>query len=89
MKSLDFNMARLPVWIQLGNVPLELFTKNGLSYIASAIGNPLYMDRFIANQSRLSFAKICVEVDVLSDIPRLIDVKMRNGTLTSVSVEVP
>ena len=89
MKSLDLNMARLLIWIQLGNVPLELFTKNGLSYIASAIGNPLYMDRFTANQSRLSFAKICVEVDVSSVIPKSIDVKMRNGSFISISVDVP
>ena len=26
MKSLEFNMAKLPIWIQLGNIPLELFT---------------------------------------------------------------
>ncbi|XVF68435.1 hypothetical protein PTKIN_Ptkin11bG0002500 [Pterospermum kingtungense] len=32
------------------NVPLELFTLRGLSYIASGIGNPLYMDRFTTNR---------------------------------------
>ncbi|PPD72683.1 hypothetical protein GOBAR_DD30417 [Gossypium barbadense] len=37
-------MDRLPVWIHLKHVPLELFTRGGLSYIASALGNPLYMD---------------------------------------------
>ena len=54
MESLEFNMETLPIWIHLGNVPLELFTKNGLSYIASAIGNPLYMDRITATQQRLA-----------------------------------
>ena len=88
MKSLAFNMARLPVWIQLGNASLELFTKNGLSYIVSAIGNPLYMDRFTSSQSRLSFAKICVKVDVNTEIPMSIVVKLRNGVIRSVSVEV-
>ncbi|PPR83651.1 hypothetical protein GOBAR_AA37058 [Gossypium barbadense] len=34
-------MDRLPVWIHLKHVPLELFTRGGLSYIASALGNPL------------------------------------------------
>ena len=37
MKSIEFNMAKLPVWIQLRAVPLELLTQKGLSYIASAI----------------------------------------------------
>ena len=63
--------------------------KNGLSYISSAIGNPLYMDRFTANQTWLSFAKIYVEVDVATNIPSSIDVKLRNGSLISISVEVP
>ncbi|MFQ6637220.1 hypothetical protein Gotur_014143 [Gossypium turneri] len=34
----------MPVWIQCYRVILELFTQKGLSYIASAIGTPLYMD---------------------------------------------
>ena len=89
MKSLDFTMARLPVWIQLGNVPLELFTNNGLSYISSAIGKPLYMDRVTASQKRLAYAKICVEVEATTEISSFIDVKLRNGTMTSVTVEVP
>ena len=26
MRSLEFNMARLPIWVHLGNIPLELFS---------------------------------------------------------------
>ena len=89
MESLDFNMKKLPIWIHLRNVPLELFTKNGLSYLASAVGNPLYMDRITENKQRLAFAKICVEVDALSTIPRVIEVRRRNGGLVNVTVEVP
>ncbi|XVF60890.1 hypothetical protein PTKIN_Ptkin08bG0084500 [Pterospermum kingtungense] len=37
MDSLDFNMARLLVWVNLYNVPLEAFSKKGLSYIASVL----------------------------------------------------
>ena len=49
LASLEFDMAKLPIWIHLGKVPLELFTQKGLSYIASAIGSPLYMDRITAS----------------------------------------
>ena len=75
--------------MHLGNVPLELFTQQGLSYIASAIGNPLYMDRFIVCQSRLAFAKIYVEVEATLDIPRFIDIQMRDSSYVSISLEVP
>ena len=84
-----FNMSKMPMWIHLGNLPLELFTKNGLSYLASALGNPLYMDRITANQQRLAFAKICVEVDASMEIPKFIEVKRRNGSMITIFVDVP
>ena len=87
MKSLEFDMTRLPVWIQLGNIPLELFTQKGISYIASAIGNPLYMDRITASQQRLAFAKVCVEIEVSMEMVRSIEVEVRNGSTVHVMVE--
>ncbi|KAK8631578.1 hypothetical protein V6N13_028361 [Hibiscus sabdariffa] len=38
LKELDFDLTCMPVWVQLHNVPLQLFTKKGLSYVSSAIG---------------------------------------------------
>ena len=89
MNSLEFNMAKLPVWIHLGNIPLELFTQKGISYIASAIGNPLYMDRITASQQRLAFAKVCVELEASMEVIRSIEVEVRNGKTVHVSVEYP
>ncbi|MFQ6671301.1 hypothetical protein Gotur_035896 [Gossypium turneri] len=63
-------MDCLPVWIHLKHVPLELFTGGGLSYIASALGNPLYMDRITASKQRLPYAKVCVELSVDQVLPR-------------------
>ncbi|XVF59307.1 hypothetical protein PTKIN_Ptkin07bG0265200 [Pterospermum kingtungense] len=55
-------MSRPPVWLHLRNVPLELFTQDGLSCIVSVIGNPLYMDRITTSQKRLAYAKVCIEL---------------------------
>ncbi|MBA0600693.1 hypothetical protein Gorai_003894, partial [Gossypium raimondii] len=63
-------MDRLPVWIHLKHVPLELFTGGGLSYIASALGNPLYMDGITASKQRLPYAKVCAELSVDQVLPR-------------------
>ncbi|XVE63318.1 hypothetical protein DITRI_Ditri07aG0010400 [Diplodiscus trichospermus] len=82
-------MARLPVWMQLGNIPLELFTQTGISYIARALRNPLYMDRFTTSQQRLAFAKVCVEVEATSELPACIEVELRDGSIVPVKVEVP
>ncbi|XVF66858.1 hypothetical protein PTKIN_Ptkin10aG0072300 [Pterospermum kingtungense] len=36
-----------------------------ISYIASAIGTPLYTDKFTALQQRLVFVKVCIEVELV------------------------
>ena len=65
-------MEKLPIWIQLSNIPLELFMQKRLSYIASAVGTSLYMDQITASQQRLAFAKICVEIEASMEIPKSI-----------------
>ncbi|XVF83564.1 hypothetical protein PTKIN_Ptkin16aG0499300 [Pterospermum kingtungense] len=84
LQALDFDLKKIPVWIHLSNVPLELFTRRGLSYIASVLGVPLYMDRFTASQQRLAFAKVCVELDASKEIPKEIKVEMKDGHLVYV-----
>ena len=77
MKSLEFNKAKLPIWVHLKNMPLELFTKNEFSYIASALGNPLCTNKITANHRHLAYAKICVKIDAPLDIP--IPLRLRDG----------
>ncbi|XVE90995.1 hypothetical protein DITRI_Ditri20bG0120300 [Diplodiscus trichospermus] len=89
LRTLDFNMAKLPIWVQLSNVPLELFTQRGISYIASALGNPLYMDRFTASQQGLAYAKVCIEIDTKLEIPKEIVVELHDGTFADIQVEIP
>ncbi|KAF7124437.1 hypothetical protein RHSIM_Rhsim12G0195300 [Rhododendron simsii] len=57
--------SSVPVWVKLYNVPLESWTEVGLSYI----GNPLYLDEFTQDHSRLTFAHVCIEVEAAKEIP--------------------
>ena len=79
MGEMEFNMAKLPIWVHLRNIPLELFSQRGISYIASGIGNPLYMDKITISQQRLAFAKVCIELEAGMEVPRSIEVELRNG----------
>ncbi|XVE48638.1 hypothetical protein DITRI_Ditri01bG0017900 [Diplodiscus trichospermus] len=88
MSHLEFDLSRIPLWIHLRNVPLELFNKKGLNYIASTIGTPLYMDHVTTCHQRLAYAKLCVEVNVDANVPRFVDVKMKNRNLVSIAVEI-
>ncbi|KAG5531584.1 hypothetical protein RHGRI_026261 [Rhododendron griersonianum] len=38
---------------------------SGMSYVASALGRPLYADRMTETCKRLNYTKVCVEVDVI------------------------
>ncbi|XP_039054688.1 uncharacterized protein LOC120197152 [Hibiscus syriacus] len=89
LKRLSLNLSKIPVWVNLFNVPLELFSRTGLSYIASAIGVPISMDTITATKSRLEFAKVCIEIGVRDVIPKHIVVVLKNGQTTSITVEVP
>ncbi|MBA0781907.1 hypothetical protein Gotri_002788, partial [Gossypium trilobum] len=55
-------MDQMPIWIQVSQFSLDFFTRKGLSYDASALGKPLYMDGITASQQRLAFAKVCVKI---------------------------
>ncbi|XP_017642485.1 uncharacterized protein LOC108483539 [Gossypium arboreum] len=89
LKKLEFSLDYMAACIHLSGVPLELYTRLGLSYIASAIGNPLYMDRITADRMRLSYAKLCIEVSTTVVIPRFVNVELLDGSIVSIVVSVP
>ncbi|GAV92423.1 DUF4283 domain-containing protein/zf-CCHC_4 domain-containing protein, partial [Cephalotus follicularis] len=79
----------MPVWVKLVGVPLQFWTKTGLSYIASVLGRPLYMDACTTNRYALSFARVCVEMDVASSFPHNITVEIGDGITIDIGVEYP
>ncbi|XP_039059914.1 uncharacterized protein LOC120203808 [Hibiscus syriacus] len=89
LQRLNFELTRLPLWFHLYNVPLDLYSREGLSYIASALGVPLTMDSIIASKTMLEYAKVCIEVGAKENLPETIDVILANGLTTTIYVEVP
>ncbi|XP_031398560.1 uncharacterized protein LOC116209144 [Punica granatum] len=61
----------------------------GISFIASAISKPLYMDRATALRSRLDYAKVCIEVEVENEIPNTLTVDLGNEHTVEVLVDTP
>ncbi|KAK8508612.1 hypothetical protein V6N12_044528 [Hibiscus sabdariffa] len=85
--SLDYAL----VWIRLWHVPLELYIVHGVGYLASALGKPLYTkytDKASTIRLSLEYAKICVEVSVVSCLPASILVDIGNGNVVSIGVEL-
>ncbi|KAI8560219.1 hypothetical protein RHMOL_Rhmol04G0239000 [Rhododendron molle] len=79
-------LAKLPIWIQLFNVPLQFWIAEGLSYIASFVGKPLYVDELTETAKRISYANICVEVDVTASLPHSVDLLTACGRKPLVKV---
>ena len=64
MDMLNIQLTSIPIWVKFYNILLEYWTNTSLGHIASVVGNPLHLDSLIDNQSKLSFARICIEVGV-------------------------
>ncbi|GAV93044.1 DUF4283 domain-containing protein/zf-CCHC_4 domain-containing protein, partial [Cephalotus follicularis] len=79
----------IPVWVKLSNVPVHLWTNVGLSYIASVLGRPLYMDASTTKRQNLTSARICVDMLATSAFPTNINLDLDDGTSTVVDVEYP
>ncbi|PKI54638.1 hypothetical protein CRG98_024989 [Punica granatum] len=82
-------MRKMPIWVQLRKIPLQYFHPKGISYLASAIGKPLFMDRATALRSRLEYAKVCIELDVDKEIPEFLNVDLGNNRSAEVLVDIP
>ncbi|KAL2236244.1 UNVERIFIED_CONTAM: hypothetical protein Sindi_0816100 [Sesamum indicum] len=65
----------VPVWVSFPELPTHLFRKEVLFTVASMIGNPLQIDDATLNQSKLSKARACIELDLLK--PRLEDFQIQ------------
>lgn len=83
LSLLKEELQKVPLWVRFYGLPLEFLTATGLSYIASAIGKPLHADRMTSSKKRISYARICVEVDASKDF----DLQCGNCSWTTVFVE--
>lgn len=66
------------------DVPIHLWNPKGLGKLASFIGVPLMLHKQTATTSRMTYARVCVEVNVDSDLPSQIDAMVGN-----VRIKVP
>ncbi|KAL0291137.1 UNVERIFIED_CONTAM: hypothetical protein Sradi_7033400 [Sesamum radiatum] len=82
--------TQVPVWIKLRHLPVELWTTEGLSTVASGIGKPLYPDAITRACTRLDFARVCIMLDISSKLPKhiVIMVPHDDGGETACKVDV-
>lgn len=83
----DNEVGKVPIWVKFHGIPLEYWTPQGLSTISSAIGIPLYMENITELGERLEFAKICVDMDIVSEFKEVIELELPNGKIAIVRLD--
>ncbi|KAL5713366.1 hypothetical protein ACHQM5_015447 [Ranunculus cassubicifolius] len=60
----------LPIWVKVYQVPKQMWTDEGLAFIAGLIGTPLYTDELTKGAERLEFANLCVEISAATKLEK-------------------
>ncbi|KAL0295662.1 UNVERIFIED_CONTAM: hypothetical protein Scaly_3093900 [Sesamum calycinum] len=74
----DQESSIVPVWVSFPELPAHLFHKDAIFSIASIVGTPLQMADSTYNQSKLSQARVCIEIDLLKPILEEFDIQIQD-----------
>ncbi|XP_060210967.1 uncharacterized protein LOC132637984 [Lycium barbarum] len=75
--TIDFDFTKvypteIPLWVTFPKLPMSCWDIENLSRIASAIGVPVYADECTTKQTRISYARMLIEVNVTQPLPEKI-----------------
>ncbi|KAL2248692.1 UNVERIFIED_CONTAM: hypothetical protein Sindi_2342900 [Sesamum indicum] len=71
----------IPVWVCFPELPAHLFHKNALFAVANMIGTPLQIDDCTFNQSKLSKARVGIEIDLTKPLVEVFNVQINGITI--------
>ena len=78
----------IPLWIHLKNVPMEMYSWKGLSFVSSQVGIPVRLHPETEQCENLKVAKIFVKVDLSKQLPKLMNFNLQ-GKDTLVEYSYP
>ncbi|GKA54305.1 zinc knuckle CX2CX4HX4C containing protein [Tanacetum coccineum] len=66
-------MTRIPIWVNLHDVPLKVFEEDGICLIARLIGKPIMLDSYLSSMcndswGRSSFSRCLIQVNSEADL---------------------
>nr|TKS00953.1 hypothetical protein D5086_0000177950 [Populus alba] len=72
-------MSRVPVWVKFPCLPLCCWSPICLSKIASVIRRPIQCDQLTSSLSRMSYARVLVEIDLLEELRQSVEISLPEG----------
>ena len=79
----------VPTWAVLKNVPPQLYSLNGISVVASGIGEPLHTEKSRLDPYHFGDTKVKVEIDLSHSPPEAVVVRDTQGNSAKINVEYP
>lgn len=83
------DLQSAPTWAILKNIPPQLYSLDGISVIASGIGEPLHTERSRLDPINIGATKVKVVIQLDSTLPSTVVVKDVQGNTARVAVEYP
>jgi len=74
------DMVHMPIWVRFPSLPLKFWSSICLSKLASMLGKPIQCDAPTASMTRLSYARVLIEVDLLTALSTSINLVLPNGS---------
>ncbi|XP_070046819.1 uncharacterized protein [Nicotiana tomentosiformis] len=62
-------LSDIPLWVIFPKLPMSCWGSEALSKIASAIGKPLFANECTTKKTRISYARMLIEVNVTRTLP--------------------
>lgn len=78
-----------PTWAVLKNIPPQLYSLEGISVIASAIGEPLHTEKSRLDPINIGLTKVKVIIQLDTTLPSTVVVRDIQGNSARVAVEYP
>ncbi|XP_019251250.1 PREDICTED: uncharacterized protein LOC109230181 [Nicotiana attenuata] len=69
----------IPLWVKFPKLPMSCWGMRSLSRIASVLGKPIFADECTTKQTRVSYARMLIEINVTKELPSEIWVMEPNG----------
>ncbi|XP_062101006.1 uncharacterized protein LOC133806930 [Humulus lupulus] len=77
----------VPLWICLQELGLQYSSSKCLSALVSTIGRPIMVDKFTRERSRVQFARVLVEMEIMDSLPKSIQFINEHGQIMEQGVE--
>ncbi|WMV08879.1 hypothetical protein MTR67_002264 [Solanum verrucosum] len=83
----DEETSQAMAWISFHDLWSTFFGREAIFSLASAVGKPIQLDTTTINKTRPSCASVKVQLDLLGDLPKFVELEIENEEKTSSRVE--